>query len=223
PALMASRIARSRSALTEPESTLQFATAADSGWTDNERRTNMSNRVITGCFWRATLLAFSLCTYGIVASAQTPISSCGSINASGSYKLVNNLTTSGDCLVVASGATANITIDLNGFTILGDGTGSGIRGDNVFEGFTIRNGTVKNFNVGLSLFGNTGLVENMQLIRNTGTGLYSVENIRVKDSIFTGNQTGLDVGQGSDLIGNLVSYNNSDGMVIEGSSTLVNN
>jgi len=44
-------------------------------------------------------------------------------------------------------AANNVTIDLNNFTILGDGTGAGITSDGV-EGFTIRNGTVKNFNEG---------------------------------------------------------------------------
>jgi len=150
-------------------------------------------------FWRPVLLALCFSVHGATASAQTAISSCGLITASGSYQLVNNLVTSGDCLIVAV-ATSNVTIDLNGFTILGDGTGSGIRGQDVIEGFTIRNGTIKNFTTGLNMYGNTGLVEKVQLIRNLGPGLFSVENVRVKDSLFSGNAIGLIVGQGSDLI-----------------------
>ena len=181
----------------------------------------MSKKAIARGFALAILLAVHFGVYSTIASGQqTPISSCGPITASGSYQLVNNLTTSGDCLVVAAGATANITIDLNGFTILGDGTGSGIRGDNVFEGFTIRNGTVKNFNVGLSMFGNTGLVEKVQLIRNTGTALFSVENVILKDSVIVGNQKGVDLGRGSKLIDNIVSDNTGDGIVVLGAPTL---
>jgi hypothetical protein len=118
-------------------------------------------------FGPAFLLAMQFGLYGTMASAQTPISECGSIRESGAYQLVNNLRASGDCLVVAADAAADITIDLNGFTIRGDGTGSGIRGDKPFDGFTVRNGTVRNFNIGLSLFGNTFVLENMRLIRNT--------------------------------------------------------
>jgi hypothetical protein len=112
-------------------------------------------------FWRQVLLALCFSVHGAMASAQTAISSCGPITASGSYQLVNNLVTPGHCLVVAV-ATSNVTIDLNGFTISGDGTGSGIRGQDVIEGFTIRNGTIKNFTTGLNMYGNTGLVAKVQ-------------------------------------------------------------
>ena len=172
-------------------------------------------------FWRPVLLALCFSVHGAMASAQTAISSCGPITASGSYQLVNNLVTSGDCLVLAPGAANNVTIDLNGFTIFGDGTGTGIRSDSL-EGFTIRNGTVKNFDVGIQIYGSAGLVEKVQLIRNA-VGLYSNDSMRVKDSIVYRNADGLWAGEGSELIGNIVTFNLNVGMIIQAGSTLVNN
>ena len=183
----------------------------------------MNKKRLKKYFASAVMFAFSLGAYMAEAAAQTPVAACGTIPDSGFYYLTNNLTAAGDCLVVAAGV-ANVTIDLNNFTILGDGTGSGIRGDGVFEGLIVRNGTIKNFNVGLNLFGNTMLIERVTLIRNTGTGLLAVENVILKDSLITGNDVGLDVGEGSVLIGNIVSFNASDGMRVSGAgSTITNN
>jgi hypothetical protein len=189
---------------------------------NNRRKINMKLNELRKHVLKTLAFSLFLGLSVIVAAAQTPISVCGTIPSSGSYQLTGNLSTAGDCLVVAAGVT-NVTIDLNGFTILGDGTGSGVRGVGTFEGLTVRNGTIKNFNVGLNLFGNTMLIEKMVLIRNTGTGLTAVENIIVKDSIFTGNLVGLSVGEGSVLIGNIVNFNSSDGMLVIGAGTTVIN
>jgi hypothetical protein len=168
-------------------------------------------------------LAFVLLAASTKVAAQTAIAACGPIIASGSYKLSNNLTAAGDCLVVATGATANVTIDLNGFTILGNGTGSGIVGGNVFEGVTVRNGTVKNFDVGLNLYGNTILIERVTLIRNVSYGLIAVESVVFRDNLVVGNGIGLSVGEGSVLTDNTVGFNTSDGMQAGEGSTIVNN
>ena len=58
--------------------------------------------------------------------AASNIYSCGTLSASGKYVVQNDLTaTSGDCLDIAA---SNILVDLNGFTLTGDGTGSGSGG-----------------------------------------------------------------------------------------------
>jgi hypothetical protein len=121
----------------------------------------------------------------------------------------------------------NVTIDLDGFTIRSDAPSSskaaGIRGAGVIEGLTVRNGTIRGFGIGLNLFGNTMLIERMQLIRNVGPGLVAVENVRVKDCIFAGNGVGADVGEGSVLIGNEFNFNTSDGLRAGEGSTIVHN
>lgn len=168
---------------------------------------------------------FTLCLVACVgeANAQIPVSSCGPITDTGSYLLTNNLTTSGDCLVVAAGV-PNVTLDLNGFTMFGDGTGSALRSDGTLEGLVVRNGTIKNFEGALRLNGNTILIERVTVIRNTGIGLFANESVKVNDSVFVGNNVGLIVGEGSLLVGNIVSFNISDGIVTTGvGGTLINN
>src|SRR5262249_7987904 len=74
-----------------------------------------------------------------------PIDHCQEINArdQSSYVLVKNIFTSGrDCLVVTS---SHITIDMRGFSIVGDGSAVGISATVPVEGVTVRNGTVKGF------------------------------------------------------------------------------
>jgi hypothetical protein len=59
-------------------------------------------------------------------AAPTAISACQPISQPGSYVLTTNIVASGDCLVIALGVDA-VTIDLAGFSISGNGTGTGIR------------------------------------------------------------------------------------------------
>jgi hypothetical protein len=104
-------------------------------------------------------------------AAPTQITACGTISQPGSYVLAQNLSPfgGGDCLVIAIpipatfGAPSNfVTIDLAGFMITGDGTGTGIiRGIaprlgnptlNITE-ITVRNGTITGFHSGVDLSG----------------------------------------------------------------------
>ena len=50
------------------------------------------------------------------------ISKCTTISKPGSYVLTRNLTASGDCLMVAANF---VTLDLGGWVITGNGTGTG--------------------------------------------------------------------------------------------------
>ena len=54
------------------------------------------------------------------ADGPRQIKECRPIDAPGSYALVRNLTARGDCLIIAADF---VTLDLNGWTITGDGTG----------------------------------------------------------------------------------------------------
>lgn len=151
---------------------------------------------------------------GVATAQPTPISACGTIAASGSYKLTTNLSAAGDCLVLTGSANANTTIDLDGFTMTGDGTGAGISNDSVIEGLTVRNGTIKGFDRGIGVFGNTITVDRMMLIRNVSFGLTGVENVQIKDSVANGNGVGASVGEGAVVIGSTFSFNTSDGLQV---------
>jgi len=87
-----------------------------------------------------------------------------------SFVVVKDLYSSGqDCLVLTA---SNIYIDLNGFAVVGAGTGKGITANSAILGVTIRNGTVRGFAVGISLGGHGNVVENVRVENNTDTGMF---------------------------------------------------
>src|SRR6267143_265399 len=90
------------------------------------------------------LLAMVTCGLGLVGAvwAQGTIYGCGAISAPGLWQLAANISASGTCLVI----TANdVTLDLSGFEIVGDRTGSCISdGGTSLTGTVIKNGTVRN-------------------------------------------------------------------------------
>ncbi len=86
------------------------------------------------------------------AGGGTPISSCGQTVTTSAF-LTQDLVCTGDGIVVGA---AEITIDLKGFTIRGDGcAGCGLGVDDwgvdveTFDGVTVRNGVIRNFKVGV--------------------------------------------------------------------------
>jgi hypothetical protein len=192
----------------------------------------------------AATLAVSLGVHAPQAlSAPSSISACQTISLSGSYVLTNNLTAAGDCLILAADY---ITIDLAGFTIAGNGTGSGIKGSGgTRKGITVRNGTVRHFVNGINFAfdGIYMLFEQLRILDNSNTGAGANEVAIVKDSLFygngigiyagsrsvitgnvaRGNTDGLNIGSGSTLIGNTSGINSRDGIQVGNGSTLVNN
>lgn len=117
---------------------------------------------------------------------RTPISTAGmSISAPGSYYLTTNLVGSGISIFAD-----NVTIDLNGFAILGAGAGNGIL---VFSGknLVLRNGTISGFGTGgvaINASGATGSVfENLRLFNNGGYGLEVGAGSTVLKSTFSSN------------------------------------
>jgi hypothetical protein len=101
----------------------------------------------------------------------------GQITAPGSYVLARNLSARGDCLVIEADF---VTIDLAGFAITGNGTGTGIRADRV--AIEVRNGTITGFMTGVRVRG-SAIIEGMRVIGNTGVGI----DTSLQRSIVTGN------------------------------------
>jgi parallel beta-helix repeat protein len=161
------------------------------------------------------------------------ISTCGTISQSGSYYVTHNLSTTGTCITV----TANdVTIDLNGFTLTGDGSIDhyGVHINNV-SNVEVRNGTVRSFYNGIfGYYSDTPTKSNRVIsVRAMGNGsgiLLSSYNNLVKDCTAADSTTsgaygygGIYASRGSTVINNTAYNNQGGGIGAEFGSTVINN
>lgn len=123
---------------------------------------------------RRGLLAAAALAAGLAAGAamaQTPIDACTTITDPGSYILTQNinatnLDTFEGCIVLS---TDHVTLNLNGFAIIGEGTGVGISDDSLVEGITVRNGAIANFGAGIDIDSTSRCkLENLRAFNSTG-------------------------------------------------------
>jgi len=199
-----------------------------------------TKRLVVVC----TILAASA-IFATDAAAQTKITKCQSISATGSYVLGSNVTANspGTCLPISADF---VTIDLNGFTIdcaglLGEGIGEG---SNV-QGTTVRNGTITRCYRGVNLAGSNALIERVRAVSNTNEGINVGHDGMVKDSqasqnggdgialffygLVTGSSSfanggnGISAGNGSSVIGNTASSNTGHGILAALSLVAKNN
>jgi hypothetical protein len=173
--------------------------------------------------------------------APKKIKQCQRIDQPGSYKLAGSLRASGDCLVIA---TEGVTIDLAGFTMTGDGTGTAIRGIQASAGTiphlrtVVRNGDISNFARATELSGiveglrvssnHTGISVGIGIVRgntvqfNAAVGIELADGI-VRDNVVIANQTGISIQEAAVVTGNAVQGNQIGVDVIGTGSTLIGN
>src|SRR5262245_29177026 len=159
-----------------------------------------ASRVFAAC----VALGCALLAPAALAAPQL-IVNCRTITQPGSYVLRDNLTASGNCLVVQADF---VTIDLDGFVITGNGTGMGITDLNVDRrGVTVRNGTVTGFSNGVDLHASRGAtVENVRTIANSNNGITLGLLATVRGSVtFDNTGIGILADTGSTIIGNTVA------------------
>lgn len=176
----------------------------------------------------ALLVAFFSVNVTDAAAAPKSINSCETITDSGSYVLTKNLQAAGDCLVIEAD---NVTIDLNGFTIEGDGTGHGIwDGDLPRQNLTVRNGTVRNFRIGVGFAKPGGthssrcVIERIRAVQNTFFGIRAGLGATVRDNIASDNGgSGIFASGGSLIAGNVVNNNNNSGILALCASNITGN
>ena len=156
-------------------------------------------------------------------SGPTQIKSCGTLSEPGSYVVVQNLTATGDCLVITADF---VTIDLGGFTLTGNGMGEGITDQFAGrDGITVRNGTVTNFTFGVRIANGSRLtIEGIRAINNIGLGMSIGMNSIVRGNTVSGNGSiGISADTGSIVTGNIASDNLNDGIAVESGSTISGN
>jgi len=119
------------------------------------------------------------------------------ITAPGSYILETNLT---GAPTDAIDIQANyVSLDLNGFAIIGTGSGDGVNASGR-TGVAIRKGSVTNFLTGLNA-GQSGVVQNVRAQGNSGDGI--------------------DCGSDCVISGNIANANGGNGILVSGSNNLI--
>jgi hypothetical protein len=182
---------------------------------------------ITGLSARARSAGMAAVALGLAAvlhasaDAAVPIAACQRLATPGSYVLVANLTAVGDCLVVEA---ASVTIDLAGFVITGDGSGTGIRvaGDS----FAVKNGTIIGFRVGVVVAGGNqmAIIQGLRLANITATALIGGNLAIITGNIVEGNtDVGIAAGGLNIVSGNIVGAVGSIGITVNVDSTVTGN
>ena len=145
-----------------------------------------------------------LLALGLVAgTAQAETTDCTQINSlpavvstQGVHCLKGNLATSSSSGAAIEITVNNVTIDLNGWKVGGQGAGSATEATGIYStanNVTIRNGIVKGFRVGVWLTGRGAKIEDMLLDLNTYTGIWAGGDgalLRRNQIVSTGGSTG---------------------------------
>jgi parallel beta-helix repeat protein len=156
------------------------------------------------------------------------------IASSGSYRLTSNLTVPAGKIgiQVTAGPPAGVTIDLNGFSIIGPGASSGPDGisDGPITTMTVENGSVTGFagtdGVGVGANGFHTIVKNVQAYGNS-FGIIAAGFSLIEGCTANQNTGGFGIecnGGGCTITGNVAVGNNSDGIFcVENGCTISGN
>ena len=128
----------------------------------------------------AVLLALTWAT-NVAAAGVTLVSSCQPLTTFGqTYRLTQNLASVGTCFTVAND---RITIDLNGWEIVGDKTGYGVINSGPHNSITIKYGEIRNFGTGVDL-GLSSRVEvrDVEVTENAGPAIIAGDHSLVVGS-----------------------------------------
>ncbi len=173
------------------------------------------------------------------AGAVTPGDTPGfpvTISRSGSYRLTGNLNVNQQNAIVITAD--NVSVDLNGFSIIGttvcSGQGSdiscsptsftqGVRSSN--NNTTVRNGAVSGMgNSGVSLRGQNNIVENIHATSNGGDGIFAGQTCVVTHSTAARNGgDGIETGDYCTIDNNSANNNDESGISTGSACTVTNN
>ena len=152
---------------------------------------------------------------------RTIVQQCTTIIAPGSYVLTRNLAATSDCIQINAD---HVTLDLNGFTITGNGSGTGITThDANHKRIGIYNGNVTNFEKGIELRNvRDVIIEKIRATNNTSYGIFAginapggANNI-IKDCIVIDND-------GTDIVTNAILINNVVDRITAANSVSIGN
>ena len=148
------------------------------------------------------------------------------ITSSGSYRLTGNLTVPASTNGIDVNV-PNVTIDLNGFSIIGSGGSTVIEGGinaAAISGVTVENGTVTGFNNGGVFVGPSGLVRNVHADANA-LGINGGNNTVIEGCTANSSTEGLGIGcaAGCVISGNTANGNPGGGIQAGNGSVISGN
>ncbi len=149
------------------------------------------------------------------------------ITKSGSYFLGANYVTLVGASPVITVAVSNVTINLNGFSIISNATAgtTGATGINVLpgvSGVTVVNGGIIGIRGTALILGSNGIASGLQLIGNKGDGVQCTSSCLVTNNVITGNLgTGLNFSDATTGYQNNIL--NGNGTNVTGGTTLGHN
>jgi parallel beta-helix repeat protein len=160
------------------------------------------------------------------------------ISAPGSYRLKKNIEIQDPNTTAISITADDVTLDLNGFEIIGatvcagspatcSNTGDGVGINSSNRNVTVTNGTVRGMGqAGVSIDGPFGRVERVRAFSNGAAGILCSTGCVVRWNITDGNGNpgGIEVaGNGCIVTGNTSSGNHGDGILTAGACTISEN
>jgi len=201
--------------------------------------TTRISRAVFAIVNTATLLGFATVGHAVdgvilidqnraLAGNVTPGDAPGfpvSINQPGSYRLSGNLTVSGSVNAIEINA-SEVTLDLNGFAIVGPtvctgtglscspiGSGTGIVTPGAPSGVSVYNGSVRGMFQGIHLNGRANLIEKIRAQGNSDAGIV-IGAGTVSNNVASGNGgIGIQVGEGT-VIHNTSVDNANNGFLV---------
>ncbi|WP_050032188.1 right-handed parallel beta-helix repeat-containing protein [Halorubrum halophilum] len=127
----------------------------------------------------------------------TAITECREIDEPGEYVLDSDLSAEGGCLRITAD---DVTLDGNGYTIDGDGTGTGLSMES--SGSTVRNLTVQNFGTGIEVELSNDVTLSSITVRDNDTGVLTrnSRDILCEDSTIRQNGWGVSLSDYSGVV-----------------------
>ena len=162
-----------------------------------------------------SLVAVSLTATTVIADSPKKITRCKTITQPGSYLVTRNLKATGDCIVIRADF---VTIDLNGFVLVGNEIGDGITDDcQEHNGIEVRNGSVTGFNTGIHLpLSANCVVERIRATDNTLVGIHTHDGCTVNGNVASFNgQNGIRADDSSIVSDNVTRGNGFQGIIAQ--------
>lgn len=155
--------------------------------------------------------------YAPLGQVSIDVDDCADLTTAGAvYKLNQSVTSPGNCFTMFLGAD-NITLDCQGYSITGDGTGDGVHFQDV-SGTVVKNCIIENYITGIY----AGNAPSSQIINNTltgnGEGIFADgENNSIKDNTISGSTIrGIRIhGEYNNITGNTVENGTSYGIYVD--------